>query len=66
MRRLPLLPLAVHRGGRAFPVDEKTELKKGDEISVLVFEERREDAAAWLAAQGCAPAETEARTPARA
>ncbi len=61
-----MLPLAVHRGGRAFPADERTELKKGDEISVVVFEEHREDAAAWLAARGCTPAETEVRTPARA
>jgi NhaP-type Na+/H+ or K+/H+ antiporter len=50
-----LLPLAVQRGGRAFPIDEETAFRQDDQLSVAVLAEGREQAAATLRAAGWEP-----------
>ena len=34
------------------PVDEETHVRKGDEVTFLLFRERREDAVSWLKQEG--------------
>jgi len=47
-----LLPLLVGRAPARVPVDGATRVKKGDELVVAVFEEKRQEAEAWLEGAG--------------
>jgi NhaP-type Na+/H+ or K+/H+ antiporter len=47
-----LLPLVLRRGSTTVLVDENTEFKEKDELVLIVFSEKREDANRWLVAQG--------------
>jgi NhaP-type Na+/H+ or K+/H+ antiporter len=47
-----VLPLAVERGGRMWPVGDELKLRRGDELTVLVFDERETAAREWFAAIG--------------
>ena len=51
-----LLPLAVQRGKRAFPVDESASFRSGDRLYTAVVEERRREIAAGLREAGWEPA----------
>lgn len=51
-----LLPLAVQRGKRAFPVDESVIFRSGDRLYAAVDEDRRQEVAAGLRAAGWEPA----------
>jgi len=46
------LPLVRTRGGRAEPVGERTEIREDDEVTFLVFRQRRDDVAQWLLGAG--------------
>jgi NhaP-type Na+/H+ or K+/H+ antiporter len=50
------LPLAVRRGRKVAPHDEKTSFKHQDELYVVLFDERREPGCEWLRRQGWEPA----------
>jgi hypothetical protein len=50
------LPLAVQRGRRAFPVDEETACRQGDELYVAVDQETRDEVGMSLRAAGWEPA----------
>ena len=49
-----ILPLIVHDGTRVMPVDDQTELKRGDEVIVLVNRERAEEVVRWRDQEGFA------------
>ncbi len=51
-RKQDLLPLAVRRGDRVWPYSSELALKPGDELHVLVQQDRREAARAWQIHQG--------------
>ncbi len=62
-----LLPLAVIRGRGVVPYERDMAFKKGDELRVLILDERRDEGEAWLAQQGWEPrpsAEGEPQAPA--
>ncbi len=46
------IPMVTHRDGRAEPVTESVKWKRGDEVSFLVNQERRDAADAWFEDQG--------------
>jgi NhaP-type Na+/H+ or K+/H+ antiporter len=52
---LSLLPLLVRRGGALRPMDEQFRLRPGDEVELLIFEEKRESAQEWLRGQSWQP-----------
>lgn len=43
VRRGPQLALAVERGGKRYPLGDRTKLAEGDRVFVLVYEEKREE-----------------------
>jgi hypothetical protein len=47
-----LLPLVLYRGSGAVPVDEQIVFREGDELAIVVFEERRAEAEAWREENG--------------
>lgn len=51
-----LLPLAVQRGKRVFPVDESVSFRSGDRLYAAVVEGRRQEIAAGLRETGWEPA----------
>ncbi len=57
-----VLPLAVRRANRVFLYSSELKVKPGDELHVLIQQDRREVACAWLRQQGWreAPTLTEA------
>jgi hypothetical protein len=50
-----LLPLAVHRDGRVIPVDDRTRLRRHDQLELAIVRDRRALAHDWLHAAGMAP-----------
>lgn len=50
------LPLAVQRGRRAFPIDEETAFRRGDELFIAVDQEARERMGTSLREAGWEPA----------
>ncbi len=57
------LPLVVWRGAKVFPANTEDGLLQGDVVHFAVFNERREEARAWLSEHGwCAVAGTEEPT----
>ncbi len=50
-----VLPLAVIRGRRVVPYERNMAFKKHDELRVLILDERRDEAEAWLVQQGWEP-----------
>jgi len=57
------LPLVVRRGAKVFPANTEDRLQQGDVVHFAVFNERREEARAWLAERGWGEvAGTEERT----
>ncbi len=51
-RHHAFLPLATRRGKRLGPVDATSSFKDGDELTILMFEERREEGEQWLRDNG--------------
>ena len=58
-----VLPLAVRRGRRVFPVDEEVVFKEGDELYAVVAAESRSEAHARLRSGGWVPAGVRAAEP---
>ena len=57
------LPLVAWRGLKVFPANTEDRLQQGDVVHFAVFNERREEARAWLTKHGwCAVAGTEDQT----
>lgn len=52
-----LLPLAVRRGRKVFPVDEEAAFRRGDHLYVAVLREAETEARLWLRDHGWAPEE---------
>jgi NhaP-type Na+/H+ or K+/H+ antiporter len=52
--QLGLLPLLLGKGASRVPVDGNTRIRKGDELVVAVFEEKRPETEAWLEGAGLA------------
>jgi NhaP-type Na+/H+ or K+/H+ antiporter len=46
------VPIAVKHGKKVVPVDDGTRFEKGDELTLVIFHEKRNDVAAWLLDQG--------------
>ncbi|HSG39762.1 MAG TPA: cation:proton antiporter, partial [Thermoanaerobaculia bacterium] len=58
-----LLPLAVRRGKKVFPVDEEVVFKEGDELYAVIATETRDEGHARLRDGGWTPAEARAEEP---
>ncbi len=58
-----LLPLAVQRGKRAFPMDERVTFRPGDRLYAAVVEERRQEIATGLREAGWEPASSSGGKP---
>lgn len=52
-----LLPLAVRRGRKVFPVDEEAAFRRGDQLYVAVLREAETEARLWLRDHGWVPEE---------
>lgn len=50
-----LLPLVRHRKGQVVPVADSRNIQTGDEVTFLVFEEKRVEAVGWLEGNGWKP-----------
>ncbi len=47
-----LLPLLVTRKRRSFPVDERWSVRMGDEVRIVIANERQPEAEPWLTSGG--------------
>ena len=47
--------IAFKQGRKVAPVEDGITFEKGDELTLIIFNEKRDDVAAWLAAQGLDP-----------
>jgi NhaP-type Na+/H+ or K+/H+ antiporter len=54
-----ILPLVLQRGGRSLPVNDTLSFRQEDEVTFLIFRNRRDEAVAWLGEQGWDPARAE-------
>ena len=52
-----ILPLVLHRKSKSQPIDDTTEIKAGDEVTMIVNNQRKKEAMEWLSSQGWIPAE---------
>ena len=52
-----ILPLVLHRKSKSQPIDDTTEIKAGDEVTMIVNNQRKKEALEWLSSQGWIPAE---------
>jgi len=52
---LALLPLLHRRGSAVRPMDDRVKLRAGDEVELLIFEEKRQVALEWLGQQAWEP-----------
>ena len=52
-----ILPLVLHRKSKSQPIDDTTEIKAGDEVTMIVNNQREKEALEWLSSQGWIPAE---------
>ena len=52
-----ILPLILHRESKSQPIDDTTEIKAGDEVTMIVNNQREKEALEWLSSQGWIPAE---------
>ncbi len=52
-----ILPLVLHRKSKSQPIDDTTEIKAGDEVTMIVNNQREKEAREWLSSQGCILAE---------
>lgn len=52
-----ILPLVVHRKGRAKPVDDQTVFRQGDEVALAINREKHNEAASHLRGLGWTPVE---------
>ncbi len=50
-----LVTVAVRHGKKTTPVEAGTSFEKGDELTLVIFHERRNDVDAWLSEQGWEP-----------
>ncbi len=50
-----VLPLVRSRRGRVTPIGDSTELREGDVVTLLVYDERRDEVVPWLTDQGWEP-----------
>lgn len=47
-----ILPVTHHQNGRVVPVDEKTRFNKDDELTAVIYREKRNDVVQWLVENG--------------
>ena len=47
-----ILPLVLHRKSKSQPIDDTTEIKAGDEVTMIVNNQREKEALEWLSSQG--------------
>ncbi|MAE10090.1 MAG: hypothetical protein CMF78_02715 [Candidatus Marinimicrobia bacterium] len=47
-----ILPLILHRESKSQPIDDTTEIKAGDEVTMIVNNQREKEALEWLSSQG--------------
>ena len=47
-----ILPLVLHRKSKSQPIDDTTELKARDEVTMIVNNQREKEALEWLSSQG--------------
>ena len=52
-----ILPLVLHRKSKSQPIDDTTEIKAGDEVTMIVNNQREKEALEWLSSQDWIPAE---------
>ena len=52
-----ILPLVLHRKSKSQPIDDTTEIKAGDEVTMIMNNQRKKEALEWLSSQGWIPAE---------
>ena len=46
-----ILPLVLHRKSKSQPIDDTTEIKAGDEVTMIVNNQREKEALEWLSSQ---------------
>ena len=47
-----ILPLVLHSKSKSQPIDDTTEIKAGDEVTMIVNNQREKEALEWLSSQG--------------
>ena len=52
-----ILPLVLHRKSKSQPIDDTTEIKAGDEVTMIMNNQQKKEARVWLSSQGWSPAE---------
>jgi NhaP-type Na+/H+ or K+/H+ antiporter len=53
-----LVPMALYRDGKTYPVDDHTAFQRGDEVSFVVFLEKQDEARSWFDQNGWRPKTT--------